>query len=69
MTEIMPVPRNSHITVLRPPSIGSVLFSVCTAYSGDLQALTVSLLTVHGFWYMAKGGYKKSPMPAGAAGQ
>ena len=23
MTEIMPVPRNSHITVLRPPSIGS----------------------------------------------
>ena len=23
MTEIMPVPRNSHITVLRPPSIAA----------------------------------------------
>jgi len=27
MTEIMPVPRNSHITVLRPPSIDRKLFS------------------------------------------
>ncbi len=26
MTEIMPVPRNSHITVLRPPSISRVVF-------------------------------------------
>lgn len=26
MTEIMPVPRNSHITVLRPPSIAAVFF-------------------------------------------
>ena len=29
MTEIMPVPRNSHITVLRPPSI-------CPAFIGAL---------------------------------
>ena len=29
MTEIMPVPRNSHITVLRPPSIaGGFYFMV-----------------------------------------
>lgn len=27
MTEIMPVPRNSHITVLRPPSIGGGFFA------------------------------------------
>ena len=27
MTEIMPVPRNSHITVLRPPSIADVDFA------------------------------------------
>ena len=26
MTEIMPVPRNSHITVLRPPSIFQAFF-------------------------------------------
>ena len=26
MTEIMPVPRNSHITVLRPPNIAGVVF-------------------------------------------
>ena len=26
MTEIMPAPRNSHITVLRPPSIGAAVF-------------------------------------------
>lgn len=26
MTEIMPVPRNSHITVLRPPIISAALF-------------------------------------------
>lgn len=26
MTEIMPVPRNSHITVLRPPSIAGGFF-------------------------------------------
>ena len=28
MTEIMPVPRNSHITVLRPPSIGRGAFCI-----------------------------------------
>ena len=28
MTEIMPVPRNSHITVLRPPSILGGFFGV-----------------------------------------
>ena len=28
MTEIMPVPRNSHITVLRPPSIASAAYLV-----------------------------------------
>ena len=28
MTEIMPVPRNSHITVLRPPSISAARFDI-----------------------------------------
>ena len=28
MTEIMPVPRNSHITVLRPPSIWNASFCI-----------------------------------------
>ena len=30
MTEIMPVPRNSHITVLRPPSIGYAVSFIFT---------------------------------------
>lgn len=42
MTEIMPVPRNSHITVLRPPSIGTIIFVV------------VALLAVGGVGYYVK---------------
>ena len=32
MTEIMPVPRNSNITVLRPPSITDVEFDSLELY-------------------------------------
>ena len=32
MTEIMPVPRNSHITVLRPPSICGSFFYASARY-------------------------------------
>lgn len=41
MTEIMPVPRNSHITVLRPPSIIAAVFPYVQPYQhrkGKLRA-------------------------------
>lgn len=38
MTEIMPVPRNSHITVLRPPSIWGAFF-VCEMPASVLHFL------------------------------
>lgn len=41
MTEIMPVPRNSHITVLRPPSIRHSF--VCTACLEAIRAADLSL--------------------------
>ena len=38
MTEIMPVPRNSHITVLRPPSVSDGAFAIGPGPDGLLSA-------------------------------
>ena len=41
MTEIIPVPRNSHITVLRPTSLGSVFCSVFPNDGLDLAEVDI----------------------------
>ena len=47
MTEIMPAPRNSHITVLRPPSIRPDVF----IFSSAVKSLLESARSVPSAWH------------------
>ena len=51
MTEIMPVPRNSNITVLRPPSIMRMLFLFLLSFAAAVF-FGVRWFKVHSFEYL-----------------